>query len=112
MLIKYIFFTTHALFILACLLDIFRYNIITFLQFIAILSWHFNDNDCFITQLEDILFKETLIDVYYRLRGVDGAQRYYRYRVPSYQRFTIYILFTMRICEIIYIICVEHIIKK
>ena len=111
MLIKYIFFTIHASFILACLLDIYRYNIITFLQFIAILSWHLNNNNCFITQLEDNFFNETLIDIYYRLRGVD-IQRYYRYRVPSYQRFTIYILFTMRICEIIYIIFVEHIIKK
>ena len=44
MFVKYVFFTLHTLLIMVCLADIYKYQVVTLLQYIAILSWHFNNN--------------------------------------------------------------------
>ena len=95
MYVKYVFFTLHTFLILVCLADVNLYPSVTLLQCITILSWKINNNNCIITQIEDYFFDETLVDVYYKFRGVE-FNSYHPYRVPSYQRFTIYFLFTIR----------------
>jgi len=102
MFVKYVFFTLHTLLIMVCLADVYKHQVfITLLQYIAILSWHFNNNNCVITQLEDYYFNDTLLNVYNRVRGFAPVHSSL-YCVPTYQRYTIYVLFTIRCCEITY----------
>ena len=100
MFVKYVFFSLHTLFIVICLADPHRYPIITLIQGITILSWFINNNNCFITQLEDYFFHDTLINMYCRFRKYD-VSHYNPYRVPAYQRYTLYILFTIRCCGLL-----------
>lgn len=92
--IKYIFFSIHTSLILVCFFDIYFYPQITFLQFLSILSWHINNNNCFLTQLEYYFFNETLIDFYNRLRGREVTHSFY---VPKYHRYTMYSFFLIRL---------------
>ena len=104
MFVKYVFFSLHTLFIVICLVDPYRYAAVTFIQAITIQSWFINNNNCFLTQLEDYFFHDTLINMYFRFRKYTGP-RYYPYRVPAYQRYTLYILFTIRCCELLIVLC-------
>lgn len=87
-LTKNLFFFTHLVFIFT---TIFLPIIHTFgivLQFIVILSWLFNNNNCLITQLEHILFKQTLPQYI----GILKNNRL-KFKVPFLHRFVVYIIF-------------------
>ena len=90
-LFKITFFFIHLAGIFISIFGIFFYWQILFLQSIVILSWYFNDNKCFLTQLEDYLFKESIVDVYFNL--IDNKRNYKKYIVPCYQRYIIYLIF-------------------
>ena len=94
MVLKYIFFSIHTSLILVCFFDIYFYPQITFLQFLSILSWYINNNNCILTQLEYYFFNETLIDFYNRLRGREVTHSFY---VPKYHRYIIYSFFLIRL---------------
>ena len=64
---------------------------ILILQAITILSWRLNSNKCLITQLEDYIFGETIIDTYFYIIGQKTS--YKKYIVPSYQRYLLYFCF-------------------
>lgn len=93
--LKNIFFLCHLLGIVISIFGIFFYWEVIILQGIVIISWYFNNNKCLITQLEDYLFDETIIDVYFNL--MDNQHKYTKYIVPSYQRIIIYLLFSFGI---------------
>ena len=67
-LIKYIFFFFHFLGIISvCFLWMFNYQkIILLLQITTITSWKLNNNECLLTQIEQFLFEQTLIDFLYQ----------------------------------------------
>ena len=67
--IKYIFFLLHIFGILMSLVFFIFYWQILILQAITILSWRLNNNKCLITQLEDYIFGETIIDTYFYIIG-------------------------------------------
>ena len=89
MCFKYIFFIGHLLLIKSSLFFIYRPVLI--LNSITIISWYINDNNCILTQIEDKLFDETLIDIYNRQIGKDII--IYKYRVPWYHRYFMYTQF-------------------
>ena len=91
--IKYFFFLCHLLGIFSCLIGLFFYWQTLILQGIVILTWYFNDNKCILTQLEDYLFGESIIDVYFHL--TNNNKKYTRYIVPKYQRYIVYFLFSV-----------------
>ena len=62
---KYISYLFHFAIIFTCYLGTIKYSYVLFLQFIVILSWKLNNNQCILTQLEDNLFNETIIDIYF-----------------------------------------------
>lgn len=95
MLIKYIFFTLHIYFIFISFFYIFYYWQILLLHFFTIISWYFNNNQCIITQFEDKLFNETVIDIYYKFTKKNYIKKdIKRFTVPWYQRYPLYLLFT------------------
>ena len=53
-------------------------------------SWKLNNNRCIITQLEDYLFNETIIDIYGKILNKKFNKKYV---VPKYQRYPLYISF-------------------
>ena len=93
MLFKLIFFSGHLLLIKSSLFFIYKPVII--LNAITISSWYYNDNNCILTQIEDRLFGETLIDQYNRVRGKCVVNN--RFRVPWYHRYFMYTQFTIGI---------------
>ena len=88
--IKYIFLFTHLLSIFLTLLLVYKIPEILLLQSIVILSWKLNNNKCIITQLEDYLFNETIIDIYSKIFNKKFNKKYV---VPKYQRYPLYISF-------------------
>lgn len=102
MLIKYIFFGVHLYFIFISFFYIFYYWQILILHFFTILSWYFNNNQCIITQLEDKLFDETIIDIYYKcIKNNYKKKDIRKFIVPWYQRYPLYLLFTFNCLKII-----------
>ena len=89
--IKNIFFLCHLLGILISLFGLFFYWQTLILQGIVIITWYFNNNRCILTQLEDYLFGESIIDIYFNL--TNNHKNYKKYIVPRYQRYTVYFLF-------------------
>ena len=85
-MLKYIFYLIHVFFILLSFI-FFMYWQVTLLQFLVILSWRFNDNQCILTQLEYYYFGETLIDYIYLSRNSSS------FRVPWYHRYLLYLFF-------------------
>lgn len=59
-MLKYIFFFLHVLFIIINFT--FVYNYVAILNLIVIISWKLNSNRCILSQIEDYLFKQTLIE--------------------------------------------------
>lgn len=84
---KYILFCFHILFVLSTLFLPFFYNYFIYLQLITIFSWFINDNQCLLSQIEYFLYKDTLINFYYR----DNKNR--RFNVPFIKRFILYFIF-------------------
>jgi hypothetical protein len=101
-MLKYIFYLLHLLFILISFLFCFFYWQVLILHFLTILSWYFNNNECIITQLEDKLFDETVIDVYNKCRRNGYKKNNRRFIVPYYQRYLLYLLFTFNILYLFY----------
>ena len=62
MIFKKLFFMLHLLFIfLTFYLSLFHWQILI-IQFMVILSWKYNNNNCALTQIEDYMFNVTLIE--------------------------------------------------
>ena len=94
---KYIFFFIHFLFIIVSLLG-WQYYPILIIHVLTIISWYYNHNRCILTQIEDYLFGETLIDFYLQ----NCAKQHnlprkgpYRFVVPKTQRYLLYSCFIM-----------------
>lgn len=90
---KYIFFLFHfAILILSFIGICWRWEMLI-LQGIIIFTWYVNDNRCMLTQLEDFLFNETIIDLYM-------CRDHKTYKVPKYHRFLLYIFFLFGILSL------------
>ena len=87
---KYLFFLCHAFFIFVSIFMSFFYWQVLFLQLFAVISWQINNNKCILTQIEDYLFGESIIDIYFNLIG--NNKKYTKFVVPRYQRYTVYFL--------------------
>ena len=98
MVVKYLFFLMHLSLIFTSLLIIYPFVII--LHIIVIGSWYINNNNCLLTQIENYLFGETIIDLYYNIRGT--TVEYKKFHVPWYHRYVLYILFGFGILINIY----------
>ena len=94
MLFKIIFFSSHLLLIKSSIF--FIYKPVVILNAITIISWYINNNNCIITQIEDKLFNQTLIDVYNNL--INKKKLYNKFRVPRNHRYFIHILFIIGMC--------------
>jgi len=90
-IIKYLVFLIHIFDIIFTVIGLFFYWQVLILQFFTIVSWKINKNKCIITQIEDYLFEDTIIDFYFRL--IRKTNKYVKYVVPSYQRYSVYFLF-------------------
>ena len=77
MLFKLTFFSGHLLLIKS---SFFIYKPFLFLM-LHTFGLYYNDNNCILTQIEDKLFGETLIDQYNRVRGKCIVNN--RFRVPG-----------------------------
>ena len=81
---KIVFFCGHICFIFLFTIGTFwRWEIIIIQSLIAI-SWFINNNQCILTQIEDYLFNETLIEYCFKKRS------YNRFTVPKYHRYMLY----------------------
>lgn len=89
MIVKYLFFLFHFIFIILNFILLFAYWQILILQFFVILSWYFNNNMCIITQLEDYLFNQTLVE-YFKNSKINNISKY---KVPYYHRYLLYLSF-------------------
>jgi hypothetical protein len=90
-IIKNIFFLLHFIFILVSIFVSFFYWQVLILQLMAIISWQINNKKCILTQIEDYLFNESIIDCYFKL--TDNNKKYTKFVVPKYQRYLVYFLF-------------------
>ena len=63
LILKYIFFFAHFLWIISCCFLWVIYPPILLLQLSTIISWKLNNNKCLITQLELYLFNSTLMQL-------------------------------------------------
>ena len=100
-MLKYIFYLFHLLFIFISFFFCFFYWQVLILHFLTILSWYINNNECIITRLEDKLFDETVIDIYNKCRN-NYKKNNRRFVVPYYQRYPLYLLFTLNLFYLFY----------
>ena len=100
-MLKYIFYLFHLLFIFISFFFCFFYWQVLILHFLTILSWYINNNECIITRLEDRLFNETVIDIYNKCRN-NYKKNNRRFVVPYYQRYPLYLLFTLNLLYLFY----------
>ena len=84
-MMKILFFFCHFLFVAISIITVYWVPEVLILQCIIIVSWLVNNNKCLITQLEDYLFGETLLELYY--------QKQTRFIVPTHHRCILYISF-------------------
>lgn len=101
---KYIFFSLHFLLIFIALLG-WQYWPILILQAFTILSWRYNQNRCILTQMENYLFGETLIDFYIKMSATTRDKKHTKTRhfvVPKMHRYLLYISSTMGVLCYIY----------
>ena len=89
MFIKYLFFLMHLS--LICTSVLITYPFVIILHITVIGSWYINNNNCLLTQIENYLFGETIIDLYYSIRGIEVE--YKKFHVPWYHRYVLYLLF-------------------
>ena len=82
MIVKGLFYAAHCAWIFLCAGGVAPYS--TPLSLLTIASWQFNDNTCLLLQVEDHLFGDTLLDLYYRMRGIDEYPRHFK--VPKLHR--------------------------
>ena len=100
-MLKYIFYLFHLVFIFISFFFCFFYWQVLILHFLTILSWYINNNECIITRLEDKLFNETVIDIYNKCRN-NYKKNNRRFVVPYYQRYPLYLLFTLNLLYLFY----------
>lgn len=101
-LIKNIFFLLHIFGILICIFLFLVYWQVLILQAITIISWKLNNNKCLLTEMEDYLFGETVIDIYFKFFNINISvqkhnSRLRRFVVPEYQRYLVYCIFLIGI---------------
>lgn len=91
--IKLPFFFLHLLFIFSTvILPFYNLNYL-FLQTVTIINWQLNNNRCLLTQIEDYLFQQTIIEYYYHVILEKKKYIHNKFLVPRSQRSCIYILF-------------------
>ena len=96
---KYFFFLFHLFLIAVAIVgSLLNWNVII-LQAIPVISWQFNNNKCLLTQIEDYLFDETIIDFYFRLIG--SKRDYVKYVVPKCKRYLAYLLLLINIIKVV-----------
>tara|TARA_Y100000022_G_C13156459_1_gene331919 strand:- start:101 stop:517 length:417 start_codon:yes stop_codon:yes gene_type:complete len=100
-IIKYIFFILHLFFIGITMFLPFIDIYYSFLQFIVILSWKLNKNKCLLTQMENLLFNETIVENYYKKINKNIIIKN-KLIVPSYQRYFVYLLFSYNIYKLVF----------
>lgn len=91
MILKYIFFIFHIFGILLSFICLFWYKEILLLNLLTIISWKLNENRCILTQLENYLFDESIIDIYFKF--LNKKRKESNFIVPVYQRRLLYCSF-------------------
>ena len=86
LIFKYIFFWFHMLSICSSFIIVFLYWQILLIQAFVILSWYLNDNKCILTQIEYLLFQETIITFFLKKQTSN-------FRVSQKKRNLFYLLF-------------------
>ena len=96
---KFLFFSIHAIIIILSLFGPILNKKLFLLPFIVIISWLFNHNKCILTLIEDKLFDETIIDIFFKnKRSYDKNILYEKkYIVPKFHRYILYLLFIIEI---------------
>ena len=97
--LKYTLYFFHILFIFSTLILWIWFWQIIILQFIVILSWIFNKKKCLITQLENKLFNQTLLEFIYN-KTISKPKKYI---VPSDARLLTYFIFVVSIFYHLYL---------
>jgi hypothetical protein len=87
MILKYLFFIFHIFFILLNFIII--YWQIAIINVIVMISWKLNRNKCMLTQIEDYLFNQTLIEIIFGKIIKDES----KYIVPSSHRYSLFFIF-------------------
>jgi hypothetical protein len=87
---KYLFYLFHIFIILSSFIGIFFTWKVIILQGTTIISWKLNQNKCILTQLEDYLFNETIIDLYKKYKNNKNNKN--NYFVPFSNRLALYLL--------------------
>ena len=83
------FYICHFLFIVITIPLVFWIPELLIVQLIIIISWEINNNKCLITELEDYLFGETMIE--FCLQRRSSA----RFIVPKIHRYILYVSFLL-----------------
>ncbi len=87
----YLFFIFHFIFIFFSMVGWLIHPFFLILDIIVILSWHINDNNCLLTQLEFYFFEKTII----------GNNKF---KVPFKHRICLYLSFCIgTFCNIFYL---------
>ena len=98
---KHFCYLLHIFFIFSTIFLPF-YNIKYFwLQSITITSWNINNNKCLITQFENYLYNETLIQFYYNKILKRNKIIVNLFEVPFFHRTIIYILYFINLYKYI-----------
>ena len=100
-IIKIVFFTIHIFIILGIVIFPWIYPHSILLQILVIFSWKFNSNKCLLTQLEYYIFKETIINYYYKY-GIGKKLLQNTYIVPKKHRYIMYTIFSTYLTIFIY----------
>ena len=96
LLVKYSFFVLHFSFISMTFISLLWYWQILIVYSFVIISWILNNNKCLLTQIEDYLFNETIIDFYFNyIRYNSKYMINNKYIVPKHQRYIVYTCFFM-----------------
>lgn len=103
-MLKKIFFFLHLLFIFLTFFLILFYWQILILQFMVILSWKYNNNNCLVTQLEDYIFNTTITEYIENEVFMNNRIIRNKYRVPWEHRLLLYIFFTFGLIYYVFII--------
>jgi len=101
---KYIFFLFHVSSICINLFLTLLYWQPLILHSLVIISWKLNKNKCILTQIEDYLFEETIIDFYFKYIK-RNERKYIKFIVPKQHRYLEYFIFFLGIIYHLVFIC-------
>ena len=85
---KYFFYFFHMIYIFSTLIIPFFLQSFIFLQLLTIVTWVLNDNNCLLTQIEDYLYGNTLIEIVYGKK---------KFKVPLSHRILLIVFFCYNI---------------